>query len=509
MNSQEPARIANCYERIREVALAHPDNLAMVDGDEHVSYAGLIALTDDRADRLVRAGAVPGDRIALVAESSIAYVATVLAVWKLEAVLVTVYPSSSREDILKALRISEPVLAVVGDEALFEVIGEDEPTLPAVSIEAFDVLRLRREVRLNPADLREPLSLICFSSGTTSEPKAIMLAASTIDNTAETYAEVWRLAPTERALISLPMAWLYGLASTTLAVLYRGGAVVIARRGKPEVLIELAGRHGVTFIAGVTVTFAKLTRFQPQSRVREAFSQLRLSISGGEPRNEAVFSEWRELTGSAVLDAYCASECIPLVTYDPGVDPEPILGSAGRVVPRQSLKVVDAVGDEVPRGEVGEALATGPGLMLGYWNNPELTAEVITPDGWYRMKDLVRVDEDGYVYVVGRMSDVIIRGGTNISPAEIEAVINTHPAVAQTAVVGLPDEIYGQRVVAAVTLRSDSCSGDELRAFVADRLSAYKVPSEFVVVDELPVNTTTSKVDKKALLSRLRAAQSI
>jgi long-chain acyl-CoA synthetase len=503
MSGAHPTVTANCYERIRRVAHDHPDHLALVDGERAVTYRALIELVDDRATRLQRAGTTPGDRIALVAQSSVLYMATVLAIWKLEAVLVTVYPSSSDEDILKALDISEPSLVIVEDTSLVACIDGAIAGLPVASIDDFAVPALRTNVRANPDDLREPLSLICFSSGTTSEPKAIMLSATTVDNTAETYAEVWHLSSNERALISLPMAWLYGLASTTLAVLYRGGAVVIARRAKPEILVDLARQHGVTFMAGVTVTYAKLTRHEPRSTVSEAFSRLRLTISGGEPRNEAVFVDWEQLTGCAVLDAYCASECIPLVTYDPTRDPAPVVGSAGRVVPRQQLKVVDADGHEVAQGEVGEALASGPGLMLGYWNNPALTAEAMTPDGWYRMKDLVRIDEDGYVFVVGRLSDVIIRGGTNISPAEIESVLNSHPAVAQAAVVGLPEEIYGQRVVAAITLKHQDVEIDELRAHAAAHLSSYKVPEEIVILSELPVNVTTSKIDKKALVEHL------
>ncbi|WP_309130468.1 class I adenylate-forming enzyme family protein [Brevibacterium sp.] len=505
MGDSASRQTVNCCERIREVARIHPENIALIDDSRHITYRELLEIADERAGRLARAGAEPGARIALVAESSALYVATVLAIWKLRAVLVTVYPSSGDADILKALEISDPSLAIVSDEAHAALIEETIPDLPVSGIEDFAATTLKQAVRPNPDDLREPLSLICFSSGTTSDPKAVMLAATTVDNAAETYAELWHLTETDRALISLPMAWLYGLASTTLAVLYRGGTVVIARRGRPEVLVDLARRHRITFIAGVTVTYAKLIRHQPQSEVREAFADLRLSISGGEPRNEAVFDQWYELSGSAVLDAYCASECIPLVTYDPHVDEKPIPGSAGQLVPRQRLKIVDADGDEVPRGEVGEALASGPGLMLGYWGNPELTSEVITPDGWYRMKDLVRMDEKGYIYVVGRLSDVIIRGGTNISPAEIETVLNSHPTVVRAAVVGLPDDIYGQRVVAAVTADDDDVDLEELRTYAAERLSAYKVPGEIVLIPELPVNPTTLKVNRRMLAEDLGA----
>jgi long-chain acyl-CoA synthetase len=197
------------------------------------------------------------------------------------------------------------------------------------------------------------------------------------------------------------------------------------------------------------------------------------------------------------------------VTYDPVANPTPKPGSAGKLVPRSRLKVLDAQGQEVPAGEIGEAYSTGPGLMLGYWRDEEQTRAVMTEDGWYRTKDLVRVDEDGFVYVVGRLSDVIIRGGTNISPAEVERVLQQHPSVAEAAVVGIPDDIYGQRVVAAIVpQRGVPLNHDELKTFTAARLSSYKVPSQFITVDALPVNLTTGKVNRRDVAALLSAEAS-
>ena len=266
-------------------------------------------------------------------------------------------------------------------------------------------------------------------------------------------------------------------------------------------------KHSATFLAGVTATFGKLAQYaEQQGNGHPAFPSLRLCISGGEPRNEAAFSRWQEQTGLPVLDAYCASECLPLVTYDPVANPTPKPGSAGKLVPRSKLKVLDANGSEVPTGQIGEAYSSGPGLMLGYWRDDEQTRSVITDDGWYRTKDLVRVDEEGFVYVVGRLSDVIIRGGTNISPAEVERVLQQHQSIGDVAVVGIPDDIYGQRVVAAVVPQPGAALDiDELKKFTAARLSSYKVPSQFITVDALPVNLTTGKVSRRDVVSLLTA----
>lgn len=505
-----PATVrGDCVSAFERIAREHPDRTAVIDDDVTITYREFQAAVELRTRTLLDAGLGPGHRVALIAESSAEYLMTALAVWRAGGVLVTIYPSSGSGDMRYAIETSDPALIVVSDGVDRDTIAAGAPGTPVADIASFGVRRVRQDCSPNPDGLREPLSLICFSSGTTSRPKAIMVSATAIFNCADTYGEVWHLSPEDRAIVCLPMAWMYGLASTSLAVLLSGGTVIVVRRARPEFIAPAIEQHRATFLAGVTATFAKLVQHVGEPAPgTPVFDSLRLCISGGEPRNEAVFDRWTRMTGVAVLDAYCASECLPLVTYDPFTDPVPKPGSAGKLVPRSRLKILGPDGAEVPAGEVGEALSSGPGLMLGYWREEELTREALTDDGWYRTKDLVRVDEEGYVYVVGRLSDLIIRAGTNISPSEVERVLNEHEAVGQAAVVGLPDEIYGQRVVAAI-VPSAGASVDEaaLRAYCKARLSSYKVPSAFVVVDALPVNATTGKLNRKdvaAMLSDLR-----
>jgi long-chain acyl-CoA synthetase len=497
----------DCATAFAAVARQQPDHAAVVDDGRTVTYGELQGEVERRSALLLAAGLQPGDRVALVAESSADFLATALAVWHAGGVLVTIYPSSGRDDLEYALDSSEPVLIVTSSDVDPAQVADVANGTPFTSVENFAPTKVRADTTPNPAELPEPLSLICFSSGTTSRPKAIMLSARAVHNCAATYGEVWHFGPDDRGIVCLPMAWMYGLASTSLALLLRGATVVVVRRARPELLLAAMVSHQATFLAGVTTTFTKLVQHL-ETRPTDQWppSSLRLCISGGEPRNEEAFERWQTLSGVSVLDAYCSSECLPLVTYDPWVDPVPKPGAAGRLVPRARLKIVDPDGSEVPPGEVGEALSSGPGLMLGYWRDPDLTREVITEDGWYRTKDLVRMDSDGYVYVVGRLSDLIIRSGVNISPAEVERVISTHPDVSQAAVVGLPDKIYGQRVVAAVVART-RLDLSELDAHVRQHLTAYKVPSDYVVLESLPVNTTTGKIDRRMLASSLQSEQ--
>jgi long-chain acyl-CoA synthetase len=493
----------DCAKAFARVARRQPDHAAVVDVGRTVTFGELQAQIEHRAALLRRAGIEDGDRVALIAESSSDFLATALAVWTACAVLVTIYPSSAPDDLEYALNSSDPVLIVAGHGLTDDIDKVNLNRTPVVTVEEFSPATVRRSAAATPSDLREPLSLICFSSGTTSRPKAIMVSARTVYNCADTYGEVWHFGPDDRGIVCLPMAWMYGLASTSLALLLRGATVVVIRRSRPELLLAAVVDRAATFLAGVTTTFTKLVQHLERRPVpKEEFGSLRLCISGGEPRNEEMFERWHQLTGSAVLDAYCSSECLPLVTYDPFLDPLPKPGSAGKVVPRARLKIVDTEGVEVPVGQVGEALSSGPGLMLGYWRDPELTREAITEDGWYRTRDLARIDAEGYVYVVGRLTDVIIRNGVNISPAEVERVVRGYAGVDEVAVVGLPDSVHGQRVVAAVVPKSGFDVSD-LDAHVRRHLTAYKVPTGYVTVERLPVNSTTGKVDRRALAASI------
>jgi long-chain acyl-CoA synthetase len=500
MSTDQP----DCAAAFAVVARRQPDHPAVVDDGRTVTYGELQREVERRAAALLAAGLQAGDRVALIAESSAEFLATALAVWRANGVLVTIYPASGRDDLEYALDSSDPVLIVVGAGVGLGLVDTVAKHVPVTSIESFAPTEVGAISVPNPTDLREPLSLICFSSGTTSRPKAIMLSARTVHNCADTYGEVWHLGPEDRGIVCLPMAWMYGLASTSLALLLRGATVVVVRRARPEALLAAMVDHRATFLAGVTTTFTKLVQhLESGESVTAHPDSLRLCISGGEPRNEDAFERWQAITGVPIFDAYCASECLPLVTYDPWVDSAPRPGAAGRLVPRARLKIVGPDGAEVPPGEVGEGLSSGPGLMLGYWRDPELTRAAVTEGGWYRTQDLLRMDEDGYVYVVGRLSDLIIRSGVNISPAEVERVVRSFPAIADVAVVGLPDEIHGQRVTAAVVPRGD-IDFVELDAHVHQYLTGYKVPSDYVLVASLPVNATTGKIDRRALASILK-----
>jgi long-chain acyl-CoA synthetase len=492
-------------EQLRELADQHPERLAARDGNLTVTYAELNQASDALAHRMAHAGAQAGIRVILMADNSAAYLAAAVAIWRTGAVLTTLYASSGPDEVAYALQNSGAQL-IVADERASGMVGSLDGHPPVVHIgnEIFSNLgeattfRPRQEIQ--PADL----ALICYTSGSTAHPKAVMHSHAGLNNGATAYAEVWHLSATDRTIVCLPMAWAFGLVTTSMATLLAGGQVLILSRTKPDMIIDAVSKLGGTFLAGVTTMFVKLTERLEELDDQPDMASLRFCISGGEPRNEGVFSRWTALTGCPVHDVYAASECFPAVTYDPVVDPVPVLGSSGKVAPGSQMRIVDSEGREVDTGQPGEALWKGPAQFLGYWQDPEQTRKVLTDDGWYRTSDLARMDEQGYVFVEGRLSDMIIRGGSNVSPAEVEGVLHAHPALRSATVVGLPDEHYGERVIAAVILHPGvELDTAELREFCAARMAGYKVPESFIAVETLPINSRTEKVDRRALKAEL------
>jgi long-chain acyl-CoA synthetase len=489
---------------ITEVAAAAPDAEAVVAGDRRLSFAELVREALGFAGRLVAWGLEPGDRVGLYAANSADYLVIALGTWMAGGVLATVYPQFGPSELEYALGNAGPRLLVTELDRRPAAAAAVTTTGVACEMLVVDGGRVSGLADAPPlprpasVDMRAP-GLICYTSGSTARPKPVTHSHQGVAGGVRAYADVWHLGVGDRTLVCLPMAWLYGLTTASMTTLISGGTVVVLPRYNPVAVVDALRRERVTFFPGVTTMFAKLVQFIGDGAPDTDIRSLRLCVSGGEPRNEAAFARWREATGCPVHDAYCASECWPVITYDPIEEPEPVPGSAGTVVPGARMRVVDEAGDDVPAGETGAGLWRGPALMLGYWNEPELTAGALTADGWYRSGDFVRVDSKGHVYVMGRASDLIIRGGSNVSPAEVELVLGRHPEIAETAVAGIPDPVYGEQVAAAVVVVPGGRFDPEAFAeFCAAELAGYKVPTVFRRFEALP-RGATGKVARKEL----------
>ncbi len=492
---------------LRAVAAASPSVTALVDGDARLTFEDVVSRIDDLGARLITGGVQQGDRVALVAENSANYVVAAYAVWRAGAILATAYPSSSPTELAYVIANARPRLVLADPQLVRAATAAAEGTPAKVfQLGGAAVVEGLSPPRSQPAPDGSPgsVALICYTSGTASTPKPVTHSHGGLLAAAQAYAAVWHLGRDSTTAVCLPMAWAYGLVTTTMATLIAGGAVVSLPRFSPESLARCIETERVTFLPGVTTMFVKLVSWLEAQHPAPDLSSLRLCVSGGEPRNEPVFQKWERHTGCPVHDVYAASECFPVVTYDPEVDARPRPGSAGRVIHGAQMRVVDAAGDDVRPGEAGEAWWRAPAMMVGYWDEPALTDRALTGGGWYRTRDLVRVDAEGYVYVVGRLSDLIIRGGANVSPTEVESVLSQHPDVQEAAVVGLPDHEYGQRVAAAVVPSSERVDAQALTAFCKDKLARHKIPTEFVRLPALPRNAT-GKLQRGRVVELLQA----
>ena len=452
--------------------------------------------TRPRAERPARRRRrAPRDRVAICAENSPDYLIATLAIWRVDAIVATVYASSGARELEYVLANSSPRLILVDParRAIVERAVAERGTPTTVGVighdGTFDGLPPAPGAFAPPQVDPDSATSICYTSGTTAHPKPVVHSYAGLLGSARSTSNVWRVSPDDVTLICLPMAWLYGLVTGSMVTLISGGTVVSLPRFNPVQVLAAIEEERVTVMPAVVTMIVKLVSVCHEPDPTPVLSSLRFCVSGGEPRRERAFDEWRRFSGCPVHDVYAASECFPVITYDPAEDPAPRRGAAGRVVPGSAMRVVGPDGEDVAGGEVGEGVWRGPGLMLGYWEEPGLTEAALTPDRWYRSRDLVRVDSGGYVYVVGRTSDMIIRGGINVSPVEIETAIREHPMVSDVAVLGLPDAEYGESVAAAVVLaEGEELDPDAMVEFCASRVARSKAPTVWRQFATLPRN---------------------
>ena len=285
----------------------------------------------------------------------------------------------------------------------------------------------------------------------------------------------------------LPLFHCFGLTCGMNAAVISGATLTLLPRFDAGQALEMIGREKVTIFEGVPTMYSALLHHP--DRATADVSSLRLCVSGGAALPVEVLREFEEAFGCPILEGYGLSETSPVASFNhPDRERKP--GSIGTPIAGVEMRAVDDSGADVPQGEVGEIAIRGHNVMKGYWGKPEATAAAI-PDGWFRTGDLARIDEDGYFFIVDRKKELIIRGGYNVYPREIEEALHEHPAVAEVAVVGIPHDSLGEEVGAAVALKPGAtATPDELRAFAKGRVAAYKYPRHVWLVDQLPKGPT-------------------
>jgi len=343
----------------------------------------------------------------------------------------------------------------------------------------------------------EDTAVILYTSGTTGHPKGAELThGNLISNTEVARADIVRAHPDDVIFGGLPLFHVFGQTVALNVAVASGACLTLLPRFSAEHALRIIADHRVTVFEGVPTMYVAL--LHQSDRANYDVSALRTCISGGAALPVQVLRGFEEAFGVPVLEGYGLSETSPVASFNhPDRERKP--GSIGTPIRDVQMRAVDREDHEVPQGEVGEIVIRGPNVMKGYWQRPEATAEAIL-DGWFHSGDLARVDEDGYFYIVDRKKDLIIRGGYNVYPREIEEVLYEHPAIAEAAVIGLPHPALGEEVGAAVVLKPGAAiSAEELRDYVKGQVAAYKYPRHVWIADALPKGAT-GKIQKRDIV---------
>jgi fatty-acyl-CoA synthase len=468
-------------------AMISPDRTAMIFDDRRITYGEFAGRVTKLAAQLRASGVDEGDRVGYLGPNHPAFVETMFATHMLGAVFVPLNFRLAAPEIAYmiadagiTLLVQAPGTAEVTGIRTVSLESEYEPWLAAGATDPIDV-------PVSP----ETVALILYTSGTTGRPKGAMLShANMIWNTYNVLVAV-DVAGSEVTLISAPLFHVAALGQTLLPTFIKGGCSVLMSAWDVDLCYSLIARHRITWMFGVTTMFASLA--QSPKWAAADLSSVRSLMSGGAPIPAGLIHTYQE-RGLVFCQGYGLTETSPGATFLEAGESVRKAGSAGVPMFFTSVRVVRPDSSDGP----GEVLIKGPNVTPGYWQNPQATSAALD-DGWFHSGDVATQDNEGYLYIVDRVKDMFISGGENVYPAEVENAIFDHPAVAEVAVIGVPDEKWGEVGKAFLVLRPGAdLDPEELRGFLLGRLAKYKIPAHFQAVTGLP-RTASGKVQKAKL----------
>ncbi|MDX6300651.1 MAG: long-chain acyl-CoA synthetase [Nocardioidaceae bacterium] len=484
--------MTNLARKLVSTAAAHGGRPAVRLDDTSMTYDDLLAAANRVAGLLRDRGVGVGDRIGLVLPNVPQFPALFYGAAIAGAVVVPMNPLLKAREVRYYLEDSGAVLLFVWHQMADEArAGAEQVDVPCVVVEPAGFLDLLNGHEPAPEvvdrDDDETVVLL-YTSGTTGQPKGAELTHANLATNASLTAETLvTLQPEDVVMGCLPLFHCFGLTCGLNSTVLSGSCLTLLPRFDPVKALEIIDRDRVTVFEGVPTMYSAILHAPDAGRFD--VSSLRTCVSGGAAMPVEVMRSFEERFGCIILEGYGLSETSPVASFNhPDKERKP--GSIGVPVRGVRMRVVDDDGKEVPAGEVGEIVISGPNVMKGYWQRDEATAEA-TRDGWFHTGDMAKTDDDGYYFIVDRKKDLIIRGGYNVYPREVEEALYEHEAVAEVAVVGVPHDQLGEEVAAAVALKPGAAATeDELRAFAKERLAAYKYPRHVWLVESLPKGPT-------------------
>jgi long-chain acyl-CoA synthetase len=530
------------YDLVAASAAEFGPNVALEFFGAETTYTRMLEQIDRAAEGLRLLGVQKGDPVAIVLPNCPQHIVAFYAILRLGAIVVEHNPLYTPRELRHQFEDHGARFVIAWDKVV-ESIQEFPADVAVETIISVDITRsmpfsTRFLLRLPIAKARESraaltttvrgtivweellksdridsriirpgaddVALIQYTSGTTGYPKGATLThLNLLVNAAQARAWVPGVERGTAVVYAvLPMFHAYGLTLCLTFAMSMGSRLVLFPRFDPDLVLPVITKHPPTFLPAVPPIYERLTKAADEKGV--SLKGIKIAISGAMPLSAAVVEPWEARTGGYLVEGYGLSETSPVLMANP-VGPTRRAGTVGLPLPSTEIRVVDPENPTVdrPAGEEGELIVRGPQVFSGYWKKPEETAAVFVPatDGgadWYRTGDIVSVDADGFVTIVDRIKELIITGGFNVAPSEVEEVIRRHPSVSDVAVVGLPSEHSGEDVVAAVVLEPGAELDEEgIRALARENLTPYKVPRRVVVVDELPKSLIGKVLRKK------------
>jgi long-chain acyl-CoA synthetase len=511
----------------------HPNDVALIFRDQTTTFGEMAVAVQRLAAGLTALGIRPGERIALLLPNCTPFVYGYYGAALAGIVVVPANPLLKPAELeyiwrdadirlvitagplllgVQAARQNLPglrgVVSITPREELPETVQADAisgfTTLQALMAQGAQALaRNPAPDTLHPTPDDNDCAVIIYTSGTTGHPKGAMLSHRNLTRNVEQVQAAIQFSPADRFLTVLPLFHSFAATVCMNTALATGCASLLLENFVPGRVVETIEKHRATIFCGVPAMFNALLHFTPERA--PDLSSLRLFVSGGAPLPAATLAALEQRYGLPVLEGDGPTECSPVTSVNPLEGPRKV-GSVGPPLPGVEIAIFDDQDNLLPAGEIGEIVVRGDNVMLGYLNQPEATAEAMTR-GWYHTGDLGYRDADGYVFIVDRKKDMIITSGLNVYPREVEEVLFTHPAVADAAVIGMPDALRGEEVVAVVVQKPDVAAADrDLIAFCRERLANFKVPRRVLFRDTLP-RGGTGKVVKRLLKKELEMSE--
>jgi len=471
----------------RRWARERPDAVAIRDGARALTWRGLADAIDACARCLGTEGVQPGDRVLIVAENSVAQIASLFAASTLDAVAVPVNPRLSPRE-LDAIRDHAQPRATLYALGVAAEVDAHAGRHGAGAVDVEGVGRIAILASTGEAEALRDVAAIVYTTGTSGRPKGVMLTHANLTFIASVSSRLRELGPADRIYGALPIYHVYGLASMLLGACCAGACLQVVPRFDARRALD-AIADGLTIVQGVPAMYTRMLELLPAD-ARATAPHLRYLYAGGSPLDPALKRAVEDRFGLALHNGYGLTETSPTVSQT-RLDAPRADTSVGPPIPGVEVRIVDIAERDVRAGAVGELWVRGPNVMHGYYRDPQATAAAITSEGWLRTGDLARQEADGALFIVGRSKDLIIRSGLNVYPGEVESVLNAHPAVAQSVVVGRQVADGNEEVVAFVELAAGRAADvAEIAAHAAAQLAPYKRPSEIRVMAALPASPT-------------------